>query len=507
MGLLSRIRAILDKASPEQDPRDVVIEQQDREIGRLRDDLARRKGVHRENGRLQRQIERLERENEHLKQQLATERRAGRRQAAPFAKKRPQGRGGRPGRRPGARYGQQGCRPCPAHVDETLAAPVPTTCPDCGGAVEVTGAAEQYQEDLPPVRPLVRRFDIEVGHCSQCRRRIQGRHALQTSDALGAARIQLGPGVVDLVVELHTHAGMPLAKAADLLQTRFDLQVTPGGLQHLLHRAARDARPAYEELREQVHNAPVVTVDETGWRVGAAGHWLWVAVTPTTTVYAICAGRGFDDAQAVLGADFDGVLVRDGWVVYRSYTNGEHQSCLQHLLRRCEHLLEDHPHCEWAGQVQNTLRAGLALRDRRNAGDLSDHGLATARGRLLAQISRLIDNPPALDDAERFAAHLASQFSALFTFLWDPSVDATNWRAEQAIRPAVVIRKVCGGNRTRKGADTQQVLASVVRTARQRKLDLPALFATMLRAPEPIVPDVFGLPPPAASSAAPERAH
>ena len=130
-------------------------------------------------------------------------------------------------------------------------------------------------------------------------------------------------------LELHTHGGLPLAKVADLLQTRFGLQVTPGGLAHLLHRAARDARPAYEALREQVRNAPVVTADETGWRVGAAGHWLWAAVTPTTTVYAICAGRGFDDAQMVLGADFDGVLVRDGWVVYRRYTNGEHQSCLQ----------------------------------------------------------------------------------------------------------------------------------------------------------------------------------
>ena len=106
-----------------------------------------------------------------------------------------------------------------------------------------------------------------------------------------------------------------------------------------------------------------------------------------------------------------------------------------------------------------------------------------------------------------FAAHLASEFGAIFTFLWDPSVDATNWRAEQAIPPAVVIRRVGGGNRTRKGADTQQVLASVVRTARQRSLDLPALFATMLRAPEPIVPNVFGLPPPSASRAAPERAH
>ena len=100
-----------------------------------------------------RQNERLRRENEHLKKQLGAERRAGRRQAAPFAKDRPQGRGGRPGRRPGARYGRPGRRPCPARVDETLAAPAPATCPDCGGAVEVTGAASQYQEDLPPVRP------------------------------------------------------------------------------------------------------------------------------------------------------------------------------------------------------------------------------------------------------------------------------------------------------------------------------------------------------------------
>ena len=320
MGLLRRIRAILEQSPSEQDPRDVVIEQQDREIGRLRDELARHKGVHRQNDGLQRQNERLRRENEHLKQQLGAERRAGRRQAAPFAKDRPQGRGGRPGRRSGARYGRQGRRPCPARVDETLAAPAPATCPDCGGAVAVTGAASQYQVDLPPVRPLVRRFDIEVGHCSQCRRRIQGRHALQTSDALGAASAQLGPGVVALVVELHTHGGMPLAKVADLLQTRFGLHVTPGGLANLLHRAARDARPAYEALREQVRNSPVVTADETGWRVGALSHGLWAAVTPTTTVYAICPGRGFDDAQAVLGADFDGVLVRDGWVVYRRYT-------------------------------------------------------------------------------------------------------------------------------------------------------------------------------------------
>ena len=84
------------------------------------------------------------------------------------------------------------------------------------------------------VRPVVRRFDIEVGHCSQCQRRVQGQHVLQTSDALGAAGVQLGPGVVAQVVELHTEMGVPLAKVAHLLRTTFGLQVTPGGLAHVL---------------------------------------------------------------------------------------------------------------------------------------------------------------------------------------------------------------------------------------------------------------------------------
>jgi transposase len=35
-----------------------------------------------------------------------------------------------------------------------------------------------------------------------------------------------------------------------------------------------------------------------------------------------------------------------------------------------------------------------------------------------------------------------------FWFLIDPTIAATNHRAEQAIRPAVVNRKVWGGNRT-----------------------------------------------------------
>ena len=433
------------------------VEDLDAEVERLQGKVTRRerdaKRLQRKNNRLQRQVDRLKQQVEGLKRQLDEARRAGRRQAAPFAKDRPQGRGGHPGRRAGAAYGRHGCRPRPARVDETHAAPVPAACPDCGGAVEVTRVASQYQEELPVVRPVVRRFDIEVGHCSQCQRRVRGRHVLQTSNALGAAGVQLGPAVVALVVELHTEMGVPLAKVAHLLRTTFGLQVTPGGLAQVLHRAARAAAPAYTELCEQVRNAPVVTPDETGWRVGGERHWLWVFTTPDTTVYAICPGRGFDDAATVLGTDYAGVLVRDGWAPYRCY-DGLHQTCLNHLLQRCKHLREDHPDNPWAGEVQAVLRAGLDLRDRCNAGALSEHGMATARGRLNARLARLIDAPPPLDDAERFAAHLANEFPAVFPSSRPPTRS---------------------GNRS-------------AAPARQRGLDLPPLIAALLRAPEPAVP-------------------
>ena len=493
----------------EQDSRDKGIEELQRKNAKLIDDLARTNRdlartnrdlvrTNRDLVRTNRDRDRWKRRSEHLQKQLAAARRAGRRQAAPFAKDRPQGRSGRPGRRPGARYGRQGCRRRPAGVDETHAAPTPRVCPDCGGAVEVTRVASQYQEELPKVRPIVRRFDIEVGRCSQCRRRVQGRHRLQTSDALGAAAVQLGPGLASLVVELHTEMGVPLAKVVGLLRTRLGVQVTTGGLARLLHRAARNAMPVYRELCSQVRNAPVVTPDETGWRVGAIPHWLWAYVTPETTVYAICPGRSFADAATVLGTDYAGVLVRDGWQVYRCYKGSLHQSCVNHLVHRCKVLQQNHPYSPWGSKVKAVLQAGLDVRDRCQDGELTRHGLDSLRGRLEARLGRLIDAPPPLKDAKRFAKHLANEFPAVFLFLRDPSIDATNWRAEQAIRPAVVIRKVCGGNRTRKGADTQQVLSSVVRTARQRGLDLPPLIAEMLRAREPVVPEAFGLPPPPA---------
>ena len=137
--------------------------------------------------------------------------------------------------------------------------------------------------------------------------------------------------------------------------------------------------------------------------------------------------------------------------------------------------------------MQRILQHALWIRDQYQQGRVSARGVAIARGHLENQLNAIIDHPGKARVARRFAAHLAVEFPAVFTFLFEPdAIDATNWRAEHALRPAIVTRKVCGGNRSERGAQTQAVLASVLRTIQQRELDAGSVFSELLRSPEPI---------------------
>lgn len=464
-----------------------VIEDLRRDNERLREELRRSEA----------ERQRLRRENEKLKDELEMARRAVYRQAAPFSRGTRVAAPKRPGRRAGAAYGRRAYRRPPPHIDERYVAPLPGACSHCAAPVRRVRVAMQYQEELPVQRPIVRRFAVHIGQCTQCQRRVQGRHPLQTSDALGAAAGQLGPQAVAFAVLLNKRFGLSYGKITALLRERFGLRVSRGGVVQAIHRAARQAQPTYDTLCTTVRGSPVVTVDETSWRVNAALQWLWVWTTPHTTVYAILPGRGVAQAASVIGLDYPGVLQHDGWHSYRSFTAAAHQTCLAHLLRRCRVLLLEYPAHPFVRAVKAVLQAALATRDAQAAGHVSAHGLAVARGQYLARLRTLLarrasqHRPIAL-----LHQHLDTEFANVFSFLFDLTLDATNWRAEHALRPAVITRKTCGGgNHTAHGAASQQILTSVLRTADQRGLDATDVLVTLLTAPTPIVPPAMWTPP------------
>jgi transposase len=106
-----------------------------------------------------------------------------------------------------------------------------------------------------------------------------------------------------------------------------------------------------------------------------------------------------------------------------------------------------------------------------------------ATGRLEAAMDRLLDKDYRTASNQRLAKHLRQQREYLFTFLHFPGLEGTNNRAERAIRPAVIARKVWGGNRTWNGANVQQILMSVLRTFRQQGKDAFASLVELLRIP------------------------
>ena len=317
-----------------------------------------------------------------------------------------------------------------------------------------------------------------------------------STHALGAAGVQLGPQLVAWAVILNKQLGLSFGKVATLLRQHYGVTVSRSGLVRAVDRAGRRAQPTYAALQQQLRRSRVVTPDETGWKVAGRLNWLWVAATPQTTVYQIQPGRGYAEAAKLLGADFAGVLVRDGWAPYRRFTAATHQSCLAHLLRRAKTLRTDHPYSRVVVQIQTALQQALRLRDEARAATRSPASMDHALDALATRLAERIAHPGPLADVQRFANHLITEWTALFNFLRNPAIDATNWRAEQAIRPAVVTRKVCGGNRSWRGAHTQQILTSLIRTATQRQLDPHAVVTDLLRTPAPTVaPDLQGPAP------------
>jgi transposase len=414
---------------------------------------------------------------------LEEERRRGKRQAAPFSKGPPVEEPKQPGRKSGKRHGPHAHRSLPPRIDETYEVPLPSACPHCGEKhLTETHVAVQYQTEIPRT-VIYRRFDVHVGGCDDCGRTVAGRHALQTGSARGAASSQLGPNVHAVLAILNKQLGLSHGKSVKLLAALFpELHVARATSVRSTLRTARRCEPAYEQLRTDLRGASEVAPDETGWRVGGRLAWLHAFVSRRETCYVIDPTRSHEPAERLLGLDWSGTLVHDGWSVYDRFTRAFHQQCLRHLQRRCQELLETAVRgaVRFPRAVLSLIERAFAQRrtwrgHRINADQLAERGLSLACELERSAAGRFTNEPN-----RRLAGHVLKHAMHWFWFLIDPAIQATNHWAEQAIRPAVVNRKVWGGNRTWGGARAQSILMSVIRTCDQRAVEPFAFLLDVL---------------------------
>ena len=441
-------------------------------------------------------IEKLEKQVQLLQTEVEELKRAGKRQATPFARRHWVEHPKRPGRKAGQGRFVQRAKPSLKEVSETKVAPLPC-CPECGGKLRQQQTHQQFEIDLPKVEPIIVRYLTHSGYCSHCRKRVRSWHEDQISHATGAAgQVVVGPRAKALATDLKHRLGVSYGKVSEVLNDSFGLQVCRSGWCRADRKLAQTARPVYERLIELIRQCSTVHVDETGWRIGTLSAWLWVFTNHEITVYAIRANRSSDVVIDLLGEQFKGILASDGFLAYdeKRLSDWLKQKCVGHLLSDLKDMQERQTGraLHFARQMTALLQEALRLKSEKP--NLDPFTFAQRARTFETQLDQLIAPQRRLTDKDnaRFAKRLRKHRPHLLRFLYVNGLDATNNQAERMIRPAVITRKTNGCNRTKPGAETHAILSSVLVTCRQHSIPIVDYLVQLQR--------TGAAPPPLASS-------
>ena len=432
-----------------------------------------------------------------LRAQVEELTRSGKRQAAPFSKgtrvKAPK----RPGRKPGQGLFKR--REVPAR--ETLSEPpidipvVESACPKCGGELGDERIKEASIVDLPEViRPRVRLFRVRSRRCGACGITVRGHHPDVAADQRGATAHRLGPRLLAAAHHLHYGLGVPVRKLPAVLRMLTGVTLTQGAITlDALKKAAGAIATTYRALRDSVRTAPYVHTDDTGWRENGSSRWLMTFVTDTVTVYQIRERHRNDEVRECVPADYDGVLITDRGTSYDAAELAavRKQKCLAHVLRSLSEVLEKKTRGarRFAKRLKEQLKQALALWHERRAGpvvrNFEDRVVELKR----AITDQLRDRRLRDRDNQRLLNELGRCHDAgcLVRFLDEPGIEPTNNRAERALRPAVIARKVSQCTKTARGTRAFEVWTSLIGTL-SRTTPGPALLDAIVRLTHPATP-------------------
>jgi transposase len=421
----------------------------------------------------------LREENRALKQRLDEAERAANRQAAPFRRRDSLKKAPGEKKRPGRPKGHEGAtRAIPDHVDEVVEVKL-TECPHCRGHVSDVAAIKRFIEELPRVRAWVTKLTTYLGTCARCGV-VYSSHPLQTAPGPGGSPVQIGPRALAAAAMLNKQLGVPMRKSCAILKSLTGLRLTPGGLAQALHRAAGKVADERDGLVTRLRQSAAVFADETSWWVDGPGWWLWTFTNAKATVYRVEKKRGSAVVTDTLG-DFQGMLVSDCLASYDPVPYRKHK-CIAHHQRAIAKARErpDTEGSAYLKEWKHLFQIVSVLHRARSR--LPSEVFAMRTMKLREWAARLLLRPVHRSGEIAVRNRLAKQIDHLFGCLDEPTAEPTNNRAERALRPAVIARKISCGNRTEAGKRTWEILASLAETCRQNGDDFLNWLAPRLSA-------------------------
>ncbi|MWV41039.1 IS66 family transposase [Natrialba sp. INN-245] len=333
-------------------------------------------------------------------------------------------------------------------------------CPECGDHFdESVGVSPRLVEEVPdPQPPEVTQYNRHCYQCDSC-----GTEAVATHPDCPDEG-QFGVNVISQAALSRYDHRLPYRKIADRFEQLHGLELSGASAWHATERAARAGRCEYEQIRRQIQQAEIVHVDETGIKREGEQAWIWTFRTSEHTLYAVRESRGSDVPAEVLGEDFAGTVICDGWTAYPAFSSNL-QRCWAHLLREAEDAANDHEEAEPVHRYLKQMFVGLqswletdpSPRERAQMHRSCQNGLRSL-------VERSVDD----EAVATLLGKIEGGIDHWLTFVGEPAVSPTNNTAENALREPVVLRKIIGTLRNDRGMFVHETILSLLATWRQQ---------------------------------------
>jgi len=316
--------------------------------------------------------------------------------------------------------------------------------------------------ELPEVKLEVTHFTLYKGACAGCGKTTKAQIPF-------GYRTGYGPRLSAVIAELAGSHGDSRLTIQNFCASVLGFAISLGTIQKIVDRTSEAITPHYEEIAAVARRAEVNHADETSWQLNGALCWLWVLANSTVALFLIHRKRSMA-AFKELVKDWAGILVSDGYGVYRNWLNLR-QTCLAHLIRDAKALAENsNPELAKFGKK--------ALKELKRLCHMA-HAPPTA-GEWRAFYARFIflitRHHSQKDAAGKFAARLLREIDSLWLFLEKAGVSPTNNHAERMLRFAVCWRKRSLGTNSDKGCRWVERMLSLRQTCRlQSKRTYPLL--------------------------------
>jgi transposase len=360
----------------------------------------------------------------------------------------------------------------------------PTGCRRCGHTLAGDDPSPLVHQvaELPEIEPLVDEYRLHSLDCPNC--------GVTTCGDLpaGVPKGCFGPYLQAVLASLAGGYRLSKRQIQQLVGDLFGLSIATGMVSKLERQSASVLEAPYNELALEVHDAPVVGIDDTSWREDRRTAQLWVVVTAMTTVFTIAAKRSAAVAKAVLGSKPAQVVTSDRHSSFEWIDPASRQMCWSHLERDFQAMIDR------GGAGETTGRALLRLSERMfrwwhrlRAGTIDRQRFKMIAARLRREVKAALDHGQSCGCAKTAATcfEILKVEEGLWTFARVEGVEPTNNASERALRHAVIWRRISGGTDSIDGSRFVERMLTVIATCRQQKhnvLDyLRACFAAQSR--------------------------